>query len=222
MIQGIDVSAVQGTINWKTVAEFGIRFAWCKATEGANYTDPTALRNLDGCREADIPCGAYLFARVGQDPVAQVKRLWDSVGAVMPNLPVGLDFESMPHGYDPAKAVQDAEALVSEIRAYFGRSPFLYTYPSFARGIGAPLARSETLASCKLWIAHYRWLEQGPPPESLQPDIPPPWKHWTVWQYSGNGGARVPGIAVDVDRNVFHGDEDQFRFEMLGLDADLA
>ncbi len=30
---------------------------------------------------------------------------------------------------------------------------------------------------------------------------------WDVWQYSGNGGYRVPGIVGDCDRNLFRGDE---------------
>lgn len=219
MIQGVDVSAVQGQIDWKAVAASGIRFAICKVSEGL-YVDPSGLRNLDGCREAGIPCGAYVFARVGTDPVAEAERVWKAVGGTMPDLPVTIDFESIPKGYSPARAVEEIEALVQAIRSRFGRSPILYTYPSFAMGLGTPLVISPILASCKLWIAHYRWLAEGPPPDSIRPTVPAPWTTWTIWQHSGNGGARVPGIASDVDRNVFHGDVDQFRLELLGLDGD--
>src|SRR4051812_17577721 len=39
--EGVDVSHWQGTINWATVAGAGIKFAFCKATEGTTYVDPT-------------------------------------------------------------------------------------------------------------------------------------------------------------------------------------
>ena len=32
-----------------------------------------------------------------------------------------------------------------------------------------------------------------------------------LWQFSGNAGYRVPGIPVDVDRNVWRGDEAALR-----------
>ncbi|MBD8729480.1 hypothetical protein IFT45_16230, partial [Frigoribacterium sp. CFBP 13707] len=39
-VQGVDVSAYQGTINWDVLAEEDIDFAWIKATEGSSYQDP--------------------------------------------------------------------------------------------------------------------------------------------------------------------------------------
>ena len=35
-LQGIDVSNLQGTINWTTVASEGVTFAYIKATEGTS------------------------------------------------------------------------------------------------------------------------------------------------------------------------------------------
>src|SRR5512132_983163 len=47
-VQGIDVSHWQGTINWASVAGAGKEFAFCKATEGINYVDPTVGTNTAG------------------------------------------------------------------------------------------------------------------------------------------------------------------------------
>jgi GH25 family lysozyme M1 (1,4-beta-N-acetylmuramidase) len=219
MILGVDVSWCQGAkIDWPAVAAHGIRFAFCKVTDGL-AVDPTGLRNLEGAADAGIANGAYVFARMGVDPRLEAQRLWDSIGPTMPSMPILIDFELIPVGYSPAQAVEEIEALVSEVQSRFGRSPIIYTYPAFARGLGAALVNSAILARCRLHIAHYRWLQDGPPPSDVRPDVPAPWKEWTLWQYSGNGGARVPGIPCDVDRNVFHGDETQFRLEILGLDS---
>lgn len=48
-IKGIDVSANQGNINWKTVANYGMGFAILRITEKGNVIDPTFERNYKGC-----------------------------------------------------------------------------------------------------------------------------------------------------------------------------
>ncbi|MGE3243206.1 MAG: GH25 family lysozyme, partial [Pirellulales bacterium] len=40
LIEGVDVSNYQGSINWTSVKNAGIQFAFCKATEGVDYVDP--------------------------------------------------------------------------------------------------------------------------------------------------------------------------------------
>ena len=44
-IKGIDVSANQGNINWKTVANYGMGFAILRITEKGNVIDPTFERH---------------------------------------------------------------------------------------------------------------------------------------------------------------------------------
>lgn len=48
-IKGIDVSANQGNINWKAVANYGMGFAILRITEKGNVIDPTFERNYKGC-----------------------------------------------------------------------------------------------------------------------------------------------------------------------------
>src|SRR5208282_2497124 len=38
-IHGIDVSKYQGTIDWRAVADSGVKFVWIKATEGGDRLD---------------------------------------------------------------------------------------------------------------------------------------------------------------------------------------
>src|SRR5271165_411558 len=40
-VKGMDISHYDGTIDWPTAKAGGISFAFAKATESTNYTDPT-------------------------------------------------------------------------------------------------------------------------------------------------------------------------------------
>src|ERR1051325_5761098 len=60
---GTDVSHYQGTINWTTVKNAGIKFAWAKATESTGYTDPYFTANENNAKAVGIPIGGYHFAR---------------------------------------------------------------------------------------------------------------------------------------------------------------
>lgn len=217
MILGIDVSACQSIIDWQALADGSeIRFAICKITEGAAGVDPDRLRNLEGARSVGIVDGVYHFAHVSEDPATQAQRLWDLSGTIFPLLPAVIDLESAPSAWTGAQIVAAAEALAREIRDRFGRWPLLYSYPAFLIKLGPALASSRILANCRLWITHYRWNKEGAPPVTIQPMVTLPWSKWTIWQYSGNDGAHLPGIRTAVDRNVFAGDEAAFR-ELQGL-----
>lgn len=61
-ILGIDVSAVQGTINWTQVSAEGKSFAFVKATKGTCYTDSKFYTNMANGNSAGIKLGAYHFA----------------------------------------------------------------------------------------------------------------------------------------------------------------
>src|SRR5690242_9093434 len=65
---GTDVSHYQLTINWTTVKNGGMTFAWAKATESTGYTDPYFTINENGARGVGIPIGGYHFARPSQNP----------------------------------------------------------------------------------------------------------------------------------------------------------
>lgn len=49
-IRGIDVSAWQGKIDWKTVADYGMGFAILRITEAGNVIDSYFEQNFSECR----------------------------------------------------------------------------------------------------------------------------------------------------------------------------
>ena len=61
-IRGIDVSAWQGKIDWKTVADYGMGFAILRITEAGNVIDSYFEQNFSECRKYNIPVGAYKYS----------------------------------------------------------------------------------------------------------------------------------------------------------------
>ena len=60
--KGIDVSAWQGQIDWKTVAAYGIDFAILRITEAGNVIDKHVERNYTECLKYNIPTGVYKYS----------------------------------------------------------------------------------------------------------------------------------------------------------------
>jgi len=49
------MQGVQGSINWTSVKNAGIAFAWTKATEGTTYVDPFFTANINGATNTIRP-----------------------------------------------------------------------------------------------------------------------------------------------------------------------
>ena len=65
---GTDVSAYQTSINWTTVKNGGVTFAWAKATEGTGWYSTYLPGQETGASQVGIPIGAYHFARPSSNP----------------------------------------------------------------------------------------------------------------------------------------------------------
>jgi lysozyme len=215
----IDISQVQASVDFKKVAAAGFRAVVAKASEGLRYCDPLIQSHLAHARDAGMLTAVYGFARPSHgNPREQARKLWDCVGDVAPGRLV-LDLETWPDGWDGRQVLDFAETYADEQRKLDGGSaPWVYSYVSFLMRLGPALINS-SLLDCPLWIAHYRSTTTPWAPSAIQqPIVPMPWSTWTAFQYSGNGGYRVPGVAGDCDRNLFHGDEAALRraFGMTG------
>lgn len=85
------------------------------------------------------------------------------------------------------------------MHAATGRYPGLYSTCGYLAQTGAE--HSAILANCWLWLAEY-----APIPE---PQAPPLWRTWTMWQYTdgrqGNQPHTAPGIGP-CDRDLFNGE----------------
>lgn len=202
MLEGVDVSHLQGEIGWDQVGQAGKRFAIVKATEGTDFFDPNFVTNRKGARDAGIVVGAYHFAHFYEDAGPQAQWFLEHIGSTHGELPPAIDLES--GGFDtnepipaPNDLVQWIHDFAAAVHKETGRHPMLYTDPGFWEAY----THDETaFAARHLWLA--RW---APSPDPL----PGGWKTWTFWQYSEG---HVPGIGKDpgeaqVDLDRFNGDD---------------
>jgi GH25 family lysozyme M1 (1,4-beta-N-acetylmuramidase) len=192
VIDGPDVASYQhpygAKINWRAVARTHKDFAIVKATEGTSYRNPWFHRDYRDSRRAGLVRGSYHFARPAY-PIERTARhqarffaahLGDT--RVRDTLPPALDLESTG-GLGRGALVTWAQIFLLELRKQTGRTPLIYTYPSFWTGA---LADPGALARYPLWMASY----SGPADSTA-----------TLWQYTA--GAHVDGIRGHVDMSIF-------------------
>ena len=207
VLEGIDVSHWQGTIDWPQVAAAGKSFAILKATDGKPATsgtgldiDPTYASNHAAAKANGLWTGAYHFARPDATPGDAILEA-DHFVSVM-NLGTGdlnpaLDIETSD-GLSPAALTAWVRAFLDRVTARIGARPMIYTNPSFW---STALANTRALADAgyrTLWVAHWT--------TNASPTVPASnWggHGWTFWQYSSTGS--VPGIAGAADLDRFNG-----------------
>jgi lysozyme len=185
-IRGLDVSHYQGTIDWQSVAESGIAFAFIKATQGTTNFDPHFQANWSGAKAAEVLRGAYHFYEPGVDPHQQAVTFLSAVQPEPGELPPVLDVETPGQA---SEIISGIEVWLSTVEHAIGKIPILYTSPGFWSGLGV-----SSFGRYPLWIAEYG---------VSAPKIPEGWATWTFWQDSENGS--VPGIDTPVDLDLFQG-----------------
>ena len=197
-VQGIDVSRWQGDIDWRTVARSGVSFAFIKATEGGDHSDPAFRRYWAEAGQARIPRGAYhyyYFCRTGAQQAAWfIANVPRERGA----LPPVLDLEwtasrNCPRRPPPAEVQREARVFMDTLHRHYGQRPVIYTTVDFYR--------DNNLGS---WNEEF-WLRSV----AGHPRIVYPGQRWTFWQYTGTG--IVPGIRGNTDINVINGSPLQWR-----------
>lgn len=214
---------IQKNVNWQQVADSGFRGAIIKASQYSGTRIYAFEEYCKAAKRAGLVVGAYHFAYVGADPVKQAQFFFQcamATGSQPGELPPVLDLEFAQPSVPGQAIVEWGEAFTAEVERLFYpdnrllspddyryRRCTVYIYPAFAQRL-MPFLGNSTLVSRPLHIASYRSVkEPWKPSPGDKPLIPVgTWSDWTIWQYSGNNGYKVPGIAMDCDRNVFNGD----------------
>lgn len=196
-VHGIDLSRWQGNIDWSRVRTSGVSFAFLKATEGADHSDPEFPTYWRQAGAAGLPRGAYhyyYFCRTGAEQaawfIANVPRERNS-------LPPVLDLEwtvsrNCPVRPSAGEIRREAMVFMSILQQHYGQRPLIYTTVDFYR--------DNNLAS---WNEEF-WLRSV----ADHPRVTYPGKNWSFWQYTGTG--IVPGIQGNVDINTFAGSTRQW------------
>jgi GH25 family lysozyme M1 (1,4-beta-N-acetylmuramidase) len=191
--EGIDVSAVQGDIDWSAVKGDGIQFAYIKATEGATFNDKKFIANWASAAAQGIKRGAYHFFQPGTDVAAQSQNFINALGTLgSDDLPPVLDIETNGQNWDLLPQAQRIPAVLkwlNAVKAQFGQTPVIYTNRASVSAIFGD--DPGDLAQFPLGVASWT--------SASSPSLPAGWNSWAMWQYTDSG--TVAGIAGNVDRD---------------------
>ena len=207
LLPGIDVSRYNGEIDWKTVAEAGIKFCWVKCSEGTTHKNRRRQENLDGARAWGIPVGGYHFARPDtyqslklEDAKNEAHNFLQCYGTPQPDdLVPMVDLESgllkNDHNYN-LDWINEWCYTVEQELGLKPRKIVMYTarWATTSRILKADAGVLKQLAEHPRWWAEYHDAEVTEPSKIMKP-----WKNWDIWQWTGYGS--VPGITGRVDEN---------------------
>ena len=187
-LSGIDVSKWQGHVDWTSVQQSGVEFAFVRATYGSSEVDSTFAYNWQEMKNVGIMRGPYHFFLAAEDPVQQAEFFIRTVGSLGPDdLPPVVDVES-GSGVS-SSLVADVQKWLSTVAQGLGRTPIIYTAPSYWNA-----NLTSGFGNYPLWVAEYG---------VSSPKAVNGWDNWTFWQYSSTG--RVGGVSGDVDQDYYNG-----------------
>ena len=197
-IKGIDVSRWNGSIDWKTVANYGMGFAILRITEKGNIIDSTFEPNYKGCIENKIPVGVYKYSYA--TTIAQIKNEANVVIKTLNkrklDYPVFLDIE------DKCQENLSDNLMMKMIEAF--RAIIVKAGYKFGIYCGYSWYQNQLPEGAKkydCWVARYPNNDTG----ELQERLRVPASTGVIgWQYSSK--ATIPGIPTKTDRSVFYKD----------------
>ena len=192
---GVDVSAFQGKVDWKKVKQSGIDFAIIRLgyrgyESGKLVEDEYAKTNLKNAKEAGLRIGAYFFSQALniKETDQEIQFMLKILGDTRLDMPIVLDWEipantARTRNMD-ARTLTDIQRHFCGIMRAKGYQPMIY----FNWYQSEHLYVLHELEDYPFWLALY------------QDRMTYPWKV-EMWQYTDKG--KVPGIAGNVDLNVY-------------------
>ena len=189
---GIDVSAHNGVIDWKTVAANGVDFAIIRCgfrgySEGKIYEDAYFKSNVAGATAAGVKVGIYFYSAAVTEEEALEEAAWvvKKISTYRITYPVVYDFEEFGmhrcSGVNGTLGTNMALTFLNYVKAN-GYEPMLYASKNDIRN-----NFNKSAFSCKFWLAHY----------TTKTDYT---GSYNMWQYTSKGS--VPGISGNVDMNI--------------------
>jgi GH25 family lysozyme M1 (1,4-beta-N-acetylmuramidase) len=224
---GTDVSGHQPSVNWSTVKNAGVTFAWTKATESTTFTSSSFTSQEAGAKAVGIYIGAYHFARPSDNPNITGAASADSEAAffwsVASNYVKGggtclvpmLDWEDEKatnghngfFGYTASYMSAWVNEWCNTVSNYAQLNgvtirPIVYTGTWYSNPANGYPGLTTAVTNWPSWIAEY---PANPNVQFGAPTSTFPWSTWTIWQYA--------------DTNWSGGDSDVFNGTANGLGA---
>lgn len=187
----VDLSNVNGPVNFTALKEAGVKGVWAKATEGVTFNDGVFQAHRADAKKHGLHFGAYHFARPGNNsPQAEAEHFVNMVKKVNATdfKPV-LDFET------DAKVNLEkwARAFNGIVTKKLGVIPIFYSYPAFV----GDMRLTRTIGN-GLWLASYSKNDGTEHPF----EIPAPWKHVVAHQFTSNWHVKDHNGPLDASHVV--------------------
>lgn len=203
IVNGVDVSYYQETIDWAKAKAAGIDFAIIRAgyrgySAGTLNRDTYFDSNMDGAAAAGVGTGIYIFSQATSEAEAEEEAqfILDRIGTHTVNMPIVLDFEFASNSSGETGRLKSANlskdeatnvclAFCNKISAA-GYTPMVYAnYNMLTSHLNADVIS----ASYPIWLANYTTSTKYT-------------GKFSYWQYSSSG--KVDGIKGSVDMNFYY------------------
>ncbi|GGC42229.1 lysozyme [Novosphingobium marinum] len=169
-VQGLEVGAEDGRIDWRAARAIGADFAYIDASASAFARDPRFVGNLEAAKKAGVQAGAVHR----YDPCQPADKQAANFVTVVPRdaklLPPAVELDLLadqcPVAVSDAKVESELMTFINQLETHTGKPTILKVTPAFEEryGITARLDRN-------LWLVRDRF----------QPDYAGrPWTMWTA------------------------------------------
>lgn len=192
--RGVDVSAVQGDIDWKQVKNSGIDFALICAGEGGKTpkSDSKFAYNIKSAHEAGLKCGAYWHSRAvnNEQILAEAETFYNTIKGNKFEYPLYLEIADA-NIVKAGLTSEQVNSMIGTFCSYLEEKGFyvgIYSYEYYLNNSLDP----KIYEDYDVWIAN-----KG----AEKPDFK---YKYGIWQYGSS--TAVPGISVVTDINYSYKD----------------
>lgn len=175
-LQGVEIGAMDGKIDWGTIKGIGANFAYIDASASASARDPRFTENLRGARQAGLQAGALHRYDPCQPADVQAANFVTTVPRDPDLLPPAVELDTTGDSclipVSDAKVESELMTFLNQLETHTGRPTILKLTEKFEDeyGIAARIDRN-------LWLVSDRF----------QPDYAGrPWTMWTANRHLAN------------------------------------
>ncbi len=214
IIDGIDVSKYQTTIDWEAVADDGIQFAIIRlgfrgyGEAGTLVEDNYFRQNIEGAKKAGLDVGVYFFTQAItiEEAVEEANFVLETLQGASLDTPVYLDVEDISYDVGrldsakltPEQITKNCDAFCATIENA-GYEAGIYANMHW---LNEKMDSDELESKYRIWLANYK---TETPYEG----------EYHMWQYTSQG--TVAGISGSVDMNVLYSRKVEFAENAITL-----
>lgn len=201
-VKGVDVSHHNPILNWQSLLEEDITFAYMKSTEGNSHVDRNYIYNYELAKKTNIKVGSYHFYTFALSGKEQAQHFLSNTKFDTGDLFPAIDVEhSQINVYSNDKkfkelVIQELKVLEKELYEHFGIHPVIYTnkdcYKLYIKG---------NFPDNIIWMCDLH----NEPSEDIT--------NWRLWQFSHKG--ELPGVDGHIDLNYYRYSFEEFKELLL-------